>query len=430
MTRSRGTTGPDRDASGPLVEQRVRSWLDADTPPPPDTLATATIDRARRTRQRPGWLARLRRGPAGGPRRTVQLAAATASIAAGLVVVIVTWQAAIAPFGDRPSPAPSTTATPSTTTATATPAGTAPGASETAGPAPFDGRAEVVLDLEQRATALGAGFGSLWLGDAGGRLLGIDPATATITSTTELGGVPCGPIVAAASSIWLTTCGQGVTTDGAITLRVDPATGLVANRYDAGGGDGIGFAAMGGLVWFVSDVQLGRLTGVDTVTGAPVRDLTVNAPIRHLTAGFGFLWVSPIGRPAVLRLDPVTGAQRAEIALSGEAGYLVTGVDAIWVAEPHQWLVGRIDPVADRLAAETGAPRLVAHLLIDEAGMLWFLGETEAMRFEPDGNRTIDQFPVPTHLAFDAVGTHVLTVMGEAAWFADGLELVRISPSP
>ena len=424
MMPPRRTPGQDGDAGDPQMEQRLRSWLGAETAQPPESLATATMSRARRTRQVPGWVARLRRGQNGGPPRMARLTAATASIAAGAVVVVVLWQAASVPFGDRPSPAPSST------TAASTPTGTAPVSSVGASPALFDGRAQVVVDLERRGTAIGTGFESLWLGDEAGRLLRIDPVAATITSTTELGGVACGPIIAAASSIWLTTCGSGVATDAAVTLRVDPATGVVANRYDTGGGDGIGFAAMNGLVWFVSDVQQGRLTAVDAETGAPVRELTVGAPIRHMTAGFGFLWVSPIGRPAVLRLDPVTGAQRAEIALSGDSGYLVTGVDAIWVAEPHQWLVGRIDPVADRLSAESGAPRLVAHLLIDDAGMVWALGEAEAMRLDPSDNRTIDQFPVPAHLGFDAVGTHVFTAIGEAAWFADGLELLRINPSP
>ena len=89
-----------------------------------------------------------------------------------------------------------------------------------------------------------------------------------------------------------------------MTTRVDPDANVVANVYDDGAGDGFGASAMNGLIWFISDVDQGRITAVDATTGEHVRDLTVGSPIRHLTAGFGSLWVSPIGRPAVLRVDP------------------------------------------------------------------------------------------------------------------------------
>ena len=88
-----------------------------------------------------------------------------------------------------------------------------------------------------------------------------------------------------------------------MTTRVDADANVVANVYDDGAGDGFGASAMNGLIWFISDVDQGRITAVDAATGEHVRDLTVGVPIRHLTAGFGSLWVSPIGRPAVLRVD-------------------------------------------------------------------------------------------------------------------------------
>lgn len=421
--RRPGNPRTEMDGGDPILEQRVRAWLHAEDDQPPESLATASIERVRQTSQRPAWRARLgARRDARAP-RALQLGGAVASIVVAVVVVSLAWQAVMGPAQQTANPATSAAieASPSPAASQTGPTGTAV--------TPFDGRAVAMLQLEHGATALGSGFDSLWLGDSGGRLLRIDPADMHVIATLELGGIPCGPIIAAAESIWLTTCGSGVSTEAAVTLRVDPSTNLVTDRYEDAGGDGVGAAAMNGLVWFISDVQEGRLTAVDAASGEHVRDLAIGMPLRHLTAGFGSLWVSPIGRPVVLRLDPGSGAQQAEIALSGDSGYLATAGDAIWVAEPHQWLVGRIDPVTDRLSAELGASPGVDHLVVEPTGVVWSLSDAEAMAVDPALNRTVDRFGVPVHLAFDAIGTHVLTVLDATVWFADGTTLLRIDPA-
>jgi hypothetical protein len=431
--RPRGSDA-DRDPAERQLEQRLRSWLDTEPDQPSDTLAASTITRARRSRQRPAWQARLLQGGWGtnmgaGPRRTLgRLAVGSGTILAAGLVAVLAWRVAMPPTdpgaSNRPTGVAATTE-PATAAASASGLSTSPPASASV---PFDGRAESVRVLEDPATALGSGFGSLWLGDEAGRLLRIDPGSGSVVATIELGAVPCGPVLPVATSIWLTTCGDGITSAGSETVRVDPETNAIAGTYPGGGGDGIGISAMNGLVWFVSDVQAGTLTAVDAVTGERVRDLSVDAPVRFLTAGFGSLWVSPIGRPAVLRLDPVTGREQAAIALSGDAGYLVTSVDSIWVAEPHQWVVGRIDPALDRLSAEFGAPMGVGSLTVADSGSIWTLGDTGVLAIDPDASPAADQFSVPAHIAFDAVGTHVLALIGSSAWFADRTELLRIDP--
>lgn len=405
----------------PQLEQRLRSWLGSEPDRPPEQLAASAVTRARRTGQRPGWLAGMRQGRVGRRGQVLQLGAATASVVAIVTVMALVWRVTTNPIenGATASPASAASASPAAT-ASATVPSTA---------APFAGRAATVRTLNNGATALGSGYGSLWLGDDAGRLLRIDPSTGDVLASIDAGGVPCGPIIAASTSMWLTTCGAGLTTEAAVTLRVDPATNVVTNRYDGAGGDGIGMAAMNGLVWFVSDVKAGTLTAVDAATGTRVRDLALGTAVRHMTAGFGSLWVSPVGRAAVLRIDPETGAELATVPLSGDGGYLVTAGDAIWVAEPHQWLIGRIEPVTDRLSVESGASPGVAHLEITDTGLVWSLADGEAMAIDPAINRTADRFAVPAHLAFDAVGTHVLAVLGDTVWFADGLSLLRIDPA-
>ena len=218
----------------------------------------------------------------------------------------------------------------------------------------------------------------------------------------------------------------GVTTAAAITLRVDPTTMAVADRYEDGGGDGVGVGAMNGLVWFISDVEEGRLTAVDALTGDHVRDLTIGGPIRHLTAGFGSLWVSPIGRPVVLRIDPQDGRELAAITLSGDPGYLSTASDAIWVAEPHQWLVARIDPVADRVASEIEAAPGVSQLVIASDGRVVALADEELLAIDRETDSVVDRVPVPRHVAFDAVATYVLALDDGDVWFADQSSVVQI----
>ena len=44
------------------------------------------------------------------------------------------------------------------------------------------------------------------------------------------------------------------------TTRVDPDANVVTNVYDDGAADGFGASAMNGLVWFISDVEQGRVT--------------------------------------------------------------------------------------------------------------------------------------------------------------------------
>ena len=147
-------------------------------------------------------------------------AALTAAVAVVAVVLGVSlWRAA----PDQGTIAPSAVASPA-----ASPAGSAS--------VPFDGRIDATIQLDSKATALGSGFDSLWVGDETGRLLRIDPADGSVEATIELDGIPCGPIGPAGTSLWLATCGASGTIEFAETTRVDPATNTVVNTYDDGAG--------------------------------------------------------------------------------------------------------------------------------------------------------------------------------------------------
>ena len=400
-------TDPERP--DPKLERTIASWLSDEPDRVPDDLVEGALARSRASSQRLSWTARWhQRGMVPTAQPLVAGAALTAALAVIAVVLGVSlWRGA----PDQGTIAPSAVASP-----------------DSSASVPFDGRIDATFQLDSKATALGSGFGSLWVGDETGRLLRIDPADGSVEATIELDGVPCGPIQPASTSLWLATCGASGVIDFAETTRVDPDANVVTNVYDDGAGDGFGASAMNGLVWFISDVEQGRVTAVNAETGAHVRDLTVGVPIHHLTAGFGSLWVNPIGRPAVLRVDSETGDIAAEVGLSGDSGYLTTSADAIWVAEPHQWLVERIDPVADRVAAELQAAPGVDHIAVAPDGLVWALAGEELLAINSAADREVDRLSVPIHTAFNGVATHVLALHEDQVWFADQDSLVRIRP--
>lgn len=82
--------------------------------------------------------------------------------------------------------------------------------------------------IEARVTGLGVsptwfgdGDGTLWVTNTVGGVARIDPATATVTATIALGGVPRDPAVAF-GALWVANSGDG------ILYRIDPATNQVA----------------------------------------------------------------------------------------------------------------------------------------------------------------------------------------------------------
>ena len=400
----------DADRPDPQVERAVASWLRDEPDRVPDDLVEGALSRSRASSQRPSWAARWHQRETTQPRQALAAGAAlTAVVVVAVVLGVSMWRTA----PDQGTISASAVASPA-----ASPVGSAS--------VPFDGRIDTTYQLESKATALGSGFGSLWVGDETGRLLRIDPADGSVQATIELDGIPCGPIAPAATSLWLATCGASGVIEFAETTRIDPAANTVANVYDDGAGDGFGASAMNGLIWFVSDAEQGRVTAVDAETGEHVRDLDIGVPIHHLTAGFGSLWVNPIGRPAVLRVDPESGDVLAEVALSGDSGYLTTSSDAIWVAEPHQWLAERIDPVADRVAAELGAAPGADHIAVAPDGLVWVLTDEELVAIDGAADREVDRLSVPSHVAFGGVATHVLALHEDQVWFADQDSLVRI----
>jgi sugar lactone lactonase YvrE len=396
----------DPDRPDPKLERTIASWLSDEPDRVPDDLVEGALSRSRASNQRLSWTARWhQRGTVPASQPVVAGAALTAAVAVvALVLGVSLWRAA----PDQGTISPTAVASPDSSASVS-----------------FDGRIERTIELDTNTVALGYAFGTLWVGDDTGRLLRINN-DGSVAASIDLDGVACGPIHGAATSVVLATCGRTGLKEFATTVRIDPERNVVADVYDDGAADGFGATAMRGLIWFISDANQGRLTGVDAVTGEHVRDVTVGGPIRYFVASLGSLWVSRVGRPAVLRVDPESGDVIAEIALSGDAGFLTAGQDTIWVAEPHQWLVARLDPVANQLAAEYQAAPGVDQLAIGSNGLVWALTDDQLLAIDPATGEEVDRLTVPTHVASDGVANHVFVVDETGLWFADGSSLVRV----
>jgi hypothetical protein len=314
--------------------------------------------------------------------------------------------------GSTPSAPPPTA--PPAAPSTAPPSSASPSPS---GPPALVDQATRQLPLDRTPTAVGSAFGSLWVATLDGELLRVEPASGETLATIPLGAAGCGPIQADAFSIWLQTCGSGSTIgpDAASTIRVDPDANAVADRYEDGEPDGVGIGTIRGLVWFIS--SLTTLTGVSAESGEPVRTIDVPWPVRHLTAGLGSLWVSPIGEPSVVRIDPESGDELARIPLSGDSGYVAASGDAVWVAEPHQWLLGQIDPVANALAGEYIADPVADQIVFDAGGRVWLLAHDTLMAFDPDTGSELARYAVPAHDTAIGIESMVLAADAAGIWY-------------
>jgi hypothetical protein len=398
MTRPNGGRDADVDAE---LQRQLSALLSEGEERVPADVERQALERAGTTRQRPGWLVRLRQALRGPARPIAGLAFAVGAVA--LVVVALVLPAILRPV------APDVGASSDRDTA-------------------FGGRPTTRWTLDGPIGALGSVQSDLWVGGLDGALRRFDTTTGHVTMRIDLGAPVSGPIEPVAAALWTGVCAAPCNPGtGVSSVLLDPRSGAVVARFD-GGGDGVGAAALRGVIWFISDVQQGTLQAVDATTGQPVRQLSLGRAVRHLTAGFGSLWVAPIGRPEVLRIDSETGAVLATVGLSGDAGYLAVSSDAVWVSEPHQWLLGRIDPTLDRLSAEIEAAVGADQIRFDDRGRVWVLGAEELLPIEAASTALMDRITVPKHepAALDGLQATVLATIGRDVWFADGTDLVRI----
>jgi serine/threonine-protein kinase len=206
-----------------------------------------------------------------------------------------------------------------------------------------------------------AGEGSVWaMGVASGAepekgpavfLHQIDPATATVVqrlrvplSGATFDAFPGQPAVGG-GSIWIPVANVGDPA-GSVLLRVDPATGEVADPIDLGPTPVFECVYAGSMVWLLSsdhsllrvDAELGQVVGTPMTYGSGeligfAATDAEGAWALESRDGQGYLW----------RLDPTTGETIGEaVPVGGAPGALGVGEGAVWVGTGRSTIV-RID---------------------------------------------------------------------------------------
>jgi hypothetical protein len=245
--------------------------------------------------------------------------------------------------------------------------------------------------------SIGAGEGGIWVGRVDGRLVRIDPARRRVVGSPVRFGRPARDanitVRAGAGAVWASDGHSGV------IARIDPRSARVTDRLRPGGAIE-GFTVSGGTLWivhrppganedqltrldtrtlraigppvpvgltaldvevdgplgWVSDSRSGRITRVDSRTGAR---RTIRPAVQPFNSALrdGRLWVGDLAGGTVTRVDAGT-LRVVEPALHLDHPFTVVVLgDAVWVASVIDWFnpgsrnrLYRIDPRTGRVA--------------------------------------------------------------------------------
>jgi YVTN family beta-propeller protein len=312
-----------------------------------------------------------------------------------VVVAVLLAAAGCSGTGDTPS-TPRSTQSPPTPTGTTVPA--------------FDrGRFAAVIPLPG-AGPMTVAHGVLWVLDAAGRVVRINPATSRVVGKPLRVPADAAAIAVAQGALWVTRVAPGdlgAPGKDAVT-RVDLATGRMVATVTVGRAP-LDLAATPGAVWVTNSGGGGdRVARIDPQTnrlvGRPVR---TGASPQSLAVGGGSLWVANHDAGTVTRIDQASGKVLADIPVPSEPHRVAYGAGAVWVGNWHDNSVSRIDPATNRVV---GSPIPIgahhAGNLVVGAGGVWVTSDYRVdgaaedvvvVRIDPQANRAVETIAVGGH---------------------------------
>ena len=235
--------------------------------------------------------------------------------------------------------------------------------------------------LPGKATALVAGYGSVWLAGSG-VIYRVDATTAKTVATIATPGTdaPDG-IAAAAGAVWVTSDHAGRVGVYRIDPRRDRVTAFIPLPPDP-----VAIAAAGGQIWVTEDAKTGPCVvlridpATDRTTGPPI---PVGDNPDSIVPGAGSLWVTSGVGGSVDRIDPATGVVTATLSILN-----VDAVSAGSLWGTTGYGVQRIDPGTGALTATITVPG--AQYVVFWAGSAWAVTGTPSgglVRIDPAANR-------------------------------------------
>jgi hypothetical protein len=280
---------------------------------------------------------------------------------------------------------------------------TAPPAQEAAGiefesPASVSSPSTVAIDLDGHPGAIVAAEEGVWVavygGDAGDRVVRIDPDTNQVAASVPVQGDPY-ELAAGEGSVWVT---GNSAESGDVLHRIDPRTNRVVATMAFPRDSTAAIAAGEGAAWVVRSASLAR---VDLETNEVALTIPLEAgPVRHnfdeLAVSRGAVWVlalEGLDHPGdVIRVDPESNRVAARV--QAEALNMGVGPGGLWIAgcvdcDEHRKtsFAQEIDidanaPVGPRLAIEqvSSGPLFVGE------GSAWFGGTAATATPSPSGS--------------------------------------------
>jgi YVTN family beta-propeller protein len=313
-----------------------------------------------------------------------------------LVVVVLLAAAACSGSGDTRSTSRSTQPPP-------TPSGT----SATV-PAFDRGRFAAVIPLPG-AGSMTVADGILWVLDASGMVVRIDPQTNAVVGKPLRAPADAVAIAVDQGALWVTSVAPGdlgVAGEDAVT-RIDLASGrrmatITVRRAP------LDVAATPGAVWVTNSGGGGdSVARIDPrtsrVAGRPVR---TGASPQSLAVGGGSLWVANHDARTVTRVDPASGKVVADIPVPSEPHRVAYGAGAAWVGNWHDNSVSRIDPTTNRVVGSPIPIGFHAGNLAVGVGGVWVTSDYRVdaapedvvvVRIDPQTNRAVETIAVGGH---------------------------------
>jgi DNA-binding beta-propeller fold protein YncE len=314
-----------------------------------------------------------------------------------LVVAVLLAAAGCSGTGETPS-APRSTQPPATPT----------GSTATA-PAFDRGRFAAVIPLPG-AGPMTVANGVLWVLDAAGRVVRINPATSRVVGTPLRVPADAEAIAVATGALWVARVAPGDlgTPHEDEVTRIDLAAGRTVATITVRRAP-LDLAVTPGGVWVTNSGAGGDSVArinpeTNRVAGRPVR---TGASPQSLAVGGGSLWVANHDARTVARIDLASGRLVAEIPVPSEPHRVAYGAGAAWVGNWHDNSVSRIDPATNRVV---GSPIPIglhhAGNLVVGAGGVWVTSDYRAdaapedvvvVRIDPRANRAVETITVGGH---------------------------------
>jgi peptide/nickel transport system substrate-binding protein len=191
--------------------------------------------------------------------------------------------------------------------------------------------------LASSPAAMVQAAGSLWIAVPDDQaVLRVDPASGHVADRIPVAGEP-GSLAAADGAVWAaSTLGQGLD-------RIDPATGRITQHVPLHAATISGIAAFAGKIW-VAQTSEASVAVIDAGTGRveAVHDLEFR-PTALATSG-GAIWAAATDGNAVAEIDPSSGTVITTVHVGNGPVALAATPDGLWVTNGLDATVSRIDP--------------------------------------------------------------------------------------